>query len=193
MLFLAWTYFLPNPPLPHEMFTFFIGAPCLCCPLFLIGATCVDSWLFARYPQYRLIGNFVPLAFSVPCVGVANFSIYLIGDDSISLCAMASLSLFYTILEFYFYVVKGYFHEPHDDTFTFSDFTTMMRGFFTTELVMKAWTSDAVLALTWVSFSWYHPIFAVNGTETVEDIALAVVVIGCIGVISGMISVVMIF
>lgn len=191
-LFCAWTYFLEEPPLPHSMFTFFIGAPCLCCPLFLIGATCVDSWLFARYPQYRLIGNFVPLVFSVSNVGIANFAIYFVDNDSISLLGVACLSVIYTIMEIYFYVAKGYFHEPHDDTFTMSDFTTMMKGFFTTELVMKAWTSDAVLAISWVSFSWYEPIFSVNG-ENIVQVALAVVVVGCLAVVVGMGSVVSTF
>jgi len=189
-LFLAWTYFLPDPPLPHYMFTFFIGGTCLCSPLFLIGATCVDSWLFARYPKFRLIGNFVPLVISVSFVAVSNISIYLIGNDCISYLCMACLSVSITSLEIYFYTCKGYFHEPHDENFTISDFMTMMKGFFSMELVMKAWTSDAILAVSWVSFSWYYPIFAVTGDESVDDIALAVVAVGCVTTTVGMISVV---
>lgn len=61
------------------------------------------------------------------------------------------------------------------------------------ELMIKGWTADAVLAISWASFSWYYPLFAMDESDTMTDIAAATVLYGCPGVTLGLISIVVPF
>lgn len=164
-------YFSPISPantggFHHDIFTLCLGLNVICNPMFTIGAAQVDKMVSATYPELRLFGNFFPVLCGAFGFAGSTGLLYVIGFETerqmmwcVAAIVMVQGSLI--VIEWFAAMKVAADHEGGIESFgSMALYMDTLKTFLNFRCIMTAWTTDGILASTWIIFSWFVPVFS---------------------------------